>query len=67
MAEENDLMIGQLILIKDNFLPINTWLLGHILEAYYGSDKKSVFKIRTKSGVFKRTINKIAVLSIDTK
>ncbi|GBM57690.1 hypothetical protein AVEN_222540-1 [Araneus ventricosus] len=40
MAEEDDLIIGQMILIKDDFLPINTWLLGRMLEVYYGSDGK---------------------------
>ncbi|GBO34193.1 hypothetical protein AVEN_265269-1 [Araneus ventricosus] len=67
MAEKDDLMIGQMVLIKDDFLPINTWLLGRILEVYYESDGKvRVVKVRTKSGNFKRTINKIAVLPIDT-
>ncbi|GBM62689.1 hypothetical protein AVEN_112956-1, partial [Araneus ventricosus] len=40
MAEKDDLIIGQMVLIKDDFLPINTWLLGRILEVYYGSDGK---------------------------
>ncbi|GBL84606.1 hypothetical protein AVEN_191071-1 [Araneus ventricosus] len=67
MAEKDDLIIGQMVLIKDDFLPINNWLLGRILEVYYGSDGKvRVVKVRTKSGNFKRTINKIAVLPIDT-
>ncbi|GBM43421.1 hypothetical protein AVEN_18595-1 [Araneus ventricosus] len=31
MAEKDDLIIGQMVLIKDDFLLINTWLLGRIL------------------------------------
>ncbi|GFT65528.1 hypothetical protein TNCV_649291 [Trichonephila clavipes] len=34
-------MIGQMVLIKDDFLPINTWPLGRILEVYHGSDGKN--------------------------
>ncbi|GFW30822.1 fatty acid synthase [Trichonephila clavipes] len=33
-------MIGQMILIKEDFLPINAWPLGRILEVYHGSDGK---------------------------
>ncbi|GFX98039.1 DUF5641 domain-containing protein [Trichonephila clavipes] len=40
ITEKNDLMIGQMVLIKDDFLPINTWPLGRILEVYHGSDGK---------------------------
>ncbi|GFV50608.1 integrase catalytic domain-containing protein [Trichonephila clavipes] len=42
ITEKNDLMIGQMVLIKEDFLPINTWLffLGRILEVYHGSDGK---------------------------
>ncbi|GFX87329.1 uncharacterized protein TNCV_3368991 [Trichonephila clavipes] len=61
-------MIGQMVLIKEDFLPINTWPLGRILEVYHGSDGKvRVVKVKTQSGEFKRAISKIAVLPIDTK
>ncbi|GFU01234.1 uncharacterized protein TNCV_5123891 [Trichonephila clavipes] len=33
-------MIGQRVLIKEDFLPINTWPLGRILGVYHGSDGK---------------------------
>ena len=67
MAEKNDLMIGQMVLIKDNFLLIDAWLLGQISEAHCGSDGKvRVIKVRTKSGTFKRSITKIAALPIET-
>ncbi|GFX65918.1 integrase catalytic domain-containing protein [Trichonephila clavipes] len=68
ITEKNDLMIGQMVLIKEDFLPINTWPLGRILEVYHGSDGKvRVVKVKTQSGEFKRSISKIAVLPIDTK
>ncbi|GFS81464.1 DUF5641 domain-containing protein [Trichonephila clavipes] len=68
ITEKNDLMIGQMVLIKEDFLPINTWPLGRILEVYHGSDGKvRVVKVKTQSGEFKRAISKIAVLPIDTK
>ncbi|GFY25965.1 uncharacterized protein TNCV_1917151 [Trichonephila clavipes] len=56
-----------MVLIKEDFLPINTWPLGRILEVYHGSDGKvRVVKVKTQSGEFKRAISKIAVLPIDT-
>ncbi|GFY06738.1 uncharacterized protein TNCV_5083801 [Trichonephila clavipes] len=68
ITEKNDLIIGQMVLIKEDFLPINTWPLGKILEVYHGSDGKvRVVKVKTQSGEFKRAISKIAVLPIDTK
>ncbi|GFV44075.1 DUF5641 domain-containing protein [Trichonephila clavipes] len=69
IAEKNDLVIDQMVLIKEDFLPINTWHLGRILEVYHGSDGKvRVVKVKTQSsGEFKRAISKIAVLPIDTK
>ncbi|GFY23088.1 hypothetical protein TNCV_3763281 [Trichonephila clavipes] len=35
-------MIVQMLLIKEDFLPINTWPLGRILEEYQASDGKEV-------------------------
>ncbi|GFS86156.1 DUF5641 domain-containing protein [Trichonephila clavipes] len=68
ITEKNDPMIGQTVLIKEDFLPINTWPLGRILEVYHGSDGKvRVVKVKTQSGEFKRAISKIDVLPIDTK
>ncbi|GFV99964.1 integrase catalytic domain-containing protein [Trichonephila clavipes] len=67
ITEKNDVMIGQMVLIKEDFLPINTWPLGRILEVYHGSDGKvRVVKVKTQSREFKRAIRKIAVLPIDT-
>ena len=66
-SEKNDLMIGQMVLIKDDILPINIWLLGRILEVYYGSDEKvRVGEVKTKTGKFKRAITEIVVLPIET-
>ncbi|GFW99402.1 integrase catalytic domain-containing protein [Trichonephila clavipes] len=68
ITEKNDLMIGQMVLIKEDFLPLNTWPLGRILEVYHVSDgKERVVKVKTQSGEFKRAISKIAVLPIHTK
>ncbi|GFT03249.1 DUF5641 domain-containing protein [Trichonephila clavipes] len=61
-------MIGQMVLIKEDFLPKNTWPLCQILEVYHGSDGKvRVVKVETQSGEFKRAIGKIAVLPIESK
>ncbi|GFU61550.1 integrase catalytic domain-containing protein [Trichonephila clavipes] len=68
ITEKNDLMIGQMVLIKEDFLPISTWPLARILKVYHGSDRKArVVKVKIQPGKFKRAISKIAVLPIDTK
>ncbi|GFW42237.1 integrase catalytic domain-containing protein [Trichonephila clavipes] len=64
ITEKNYLMIGQMVLIKEDFLPINTWPLGRILEVYHGSDGKvRVVKVKTQSGEFKRAISIKQLLS----
>ncbi|GFV19516.1 integrase catalytic domain-containing protein [Trichonephila clavipes] len=32
ITEKNDLMIGQMVLVKEDFLPINTWPLGRLID-----------------------------------
>ncbi|GFT21007.1 hypothetical protein TNCV_4188231 [Trichonephila clavipes] len=49
-------MIGQMVLIKEDFLPINTWPLGRILEVYHGSDGKPIENLRDE---IKQDIRKI--------
>ncbi|GFX65896.1 uncharacterized protein TNCV_13171 [Trichonephila clavipes] len=42
-----------MVLIKEDFLPINTWPLGRVVEVYHGSDRKArVVKVKTQSVVF---------------
>ena len=67
MVEKQNLKIGSMVLIKEDFLPCTKWLLGRIIEVFPGSDNKvRVVKVRTQNGEFKRTVTKIAVLPIES-
>lgn len=68
MVEKQNLKLGSMVLIKEDFLPCTKWLLGRIIEVFPGADNKvRVVKIRTPNGEFKRAISKVAVLPMDTK
>lgn len=62
----DNIKCGQLVLMHDDNLPPTQWLLGRISETHPGSDKKiRVVTIKTKNGLFRRAIAKIAPLPID--
>lgn len=66
MIEKDNLSVGTLVLVKEEFLPVCKWILGRVVNVYYGSDNKvRTVKIKTKSGECKRAITKIAVLPIE--
>lgn len=61
--EKNDVKIGTLVLIKEDDLPTNKYLLGRITRVFPGVDGKiRVAEIKTARGTLKRGISKIAVL-----
>ncbi|XP_073955668.1 uncharacterized protein [Choristoneura fumiferana] len=60
---QNDLQLGDLVLIKDQRLPPGQWPMGRIAAKHPGSDGLTrVYDIRTKSGVMQRPITKLCVL-----
>jgi hypothetical protein len=61
--EKRNLQVGDIVLIMDNLLPRNEWLLGRILEAHMGPDQmvRSV-KVKTKKSELVRPITKICLL-----
>ncbi|XP_036344418.1 uncharacterized protein LOC118753652 [Rhagoletis pomonella] len=53
--QEQNLAVGELVLIKDDRLPPNQWLLGRITELHPGSDHLvRVVTVRTPNGLYKR-------------
>lgn len=61
-----NLKLNEMVLIKDDRLPPNEWLLGRVTELHPGSDQLvRVATIRTKNGHYKRPISKLCRLPID--
>lgn len=66
-VEKNNLSVGAMVLVKEDFLPVCKWLMGRIVEVYRGSDNKvRTVKVKTKTGEIKRAITKIAVLPVES-
>lgn len=58
---------GDMVLIKDDRLPPNRWLLGRITAVYPGSDGiNRVADVRTTSGTLRRAFNRLCPLPSPT-
>lgn len=66
--EKQGLKVGHLVLIRDENLPPTQWKLGRIVELIPGSDGlvRNVL-IKTAKGEFKRPVQKICVLPVDSE
>jgi hypothetical protein len=61
--ESPNVMIGKLVLIQEDNLPPQKWLLGRIIKTSEALDKKSrVVDIKTQFGIVSRIIHKLALL-----
>lgn len=66
-TERENLQTNDLVIIKDDRLPPNEWILGRITELHPGADELiRVATIRTKNGSYKRSISKLCRLPIST-
>ncbi|GFT95743.1 integrase catalytic domain-containing protein [Trichonephila clavipes] len=66
MIEKDNVMCGTMVIVKEDFIPVCSWLLGRVVEVYHGSDGKvRTDRIKTKTGEFKRPITKMCILPID--
>lgn len=64
---KENVAVGQLVLIKDENLPPAQWKLGRVNEVY--PDKNDVVRnvlIKTEKGEFKRPVQKICILPVDS-
>jgi len=63
-----DLEICCLVLVHEGNLPLQRWLTGRIVATSLGEDKRvRVVEIKTKGGIIKRAIHKLALLPISSQ
>lgn len=61
-----NLKVNEMFLIKDDRLPSSKWALGRIIEVHPGTyGWVRVVSVRKATGLFKRNVTKISLLSID--
>ncbi|CAB0009367.1 unnamed protein product [Nesidiocoris tenuis] len=64
--EEENLQLGQLVLLKEEHLPPLKWPLGRIIDVHPGPDGSvRVATIKTSAGIYKRSISRICLLPIE--
>jgi hypothetical protein len=57
---------GSMVLINEDNLPPQQWLLGRIIQLHPGKDGITrVVSIKTTSGILKRAVNRISILPMD--
>lgn len=60
-----NLKIGDIVLVADDYLHSTQWLMGRIEKLYTGVDNKvRVVDVKTKIGVYKRSVSKLCKLPI---
>lgn len=66
MFKGENVKIGEMVLIKEDNVPINKWILVRIVKTYPGKDNIiRVADIKTKSGILKRAVSKLSVLPLE--
>ncbi|XP_035216985.1 uncharacterized protein LOC118190397 [Stegodyphus dumicola] len=40
MIEKDNISVGTMVLVKEDYLPICKWILGRVIKVYHGSDNK---------------------------
>ncbi|XP_061723205.1 uncharacterized protein LOC133529500 isoform X2 [Cydia pomonella] len=62
------LKLGEMVLVKDDRLPPNQWLLGRVTQLYPGTDGISrVADVLTMSGTVRRAFNRLCPLPVEDK
>lgn len=63
---KTEILVGMLVVIKEDNIPPLQWRLGRIKELHPGKDNVTrVVTLHTKYGVVKRPVNKICILPIE--
>ncbi|XP_043064396.1 uncharacterized protein LOC122320293 [Drosophila ficusphila] len=66
LSESHNIQVGTIVVVHEDNSPPQQWLIGVIEEVIKGEDGKvRVAVVRTKSGVFKRSIRRLAPLPVD--
>ncbi|XP_041971484.1 uncharacterized protein LOC121727618 isoform X2 [Aricia agestis] len=64
-GDHSQLHLGEMVLVKDDRLPPNRWLLGRVVHLYPGSDGIArVADIQTTSGTLRRAYNRLCPLPV---
>lgn len=67
-TRRQNIIIGDMVIIKDERFPPSCWRLARVVETHPGSDGiVRVVTVRHKSGTMKRPISKLCVLPIDSE
>ncbi|XP_062534087.1 uncharacterized protein LOC134203222 [Armigeres subalbatus] len=63
--QRNNILVGTMVLLREDNLPPLRWRMGRVSEIHPGKDGNiRVVKVRTKDGDFLRAISKVCVLPI---
>ncbi|GBN18443.1 hypothetical protein AVEN_78471-1 [Araneus ventricosus] len=54
-----------MVLINEDNVPVSNWPLGRVVKLYLGKDIIRVVDIKTKTGIFKRSVSRLCVLPIE--
>ncbi|GBN17173.1 hypothetical protein AVEN_29902-1, partial [Araneus ventricosus] len=66
MFKKDNIKLGDMVLIKEDNVPVSNWPLGRIVKLYPGKDNIiRVVDIKTKTGIFKRSVSRLCVLPIE--
>ncbi|XP_077264830.1 uncharacterized protein LOC143898908 [Temnothorax americanus] len=66
-SHQENIAVGNLVLIRNNNLPPIKWMLGRVIEVHPGSDNNvRVVTLRTATSELKRPITQICLLPIDS-
>ena len=58
-----NLSVGDIVVVNEDGMIPTTWPLGRIVEVFSGKDGLvRVVNVKTKSGVYKRPVHKLALL-----
>ncbi|KAH8288149.1 hypothetical protein KR054_003953, partial [Drosophila jambulina] len=64
-VDGRDLEVGCLVLVHEDYMPPQRWLLGRVVATAVGEDGKArMADVRMSGGVIKRAIHKLALLPI---
>ncbi len=65
---ESTVKVGSLVLLRDENLPPQQWILGRVTDLHPGKDNViRVVSVKTKFKVIKRAVSKISVLPIEAE
>ncbi|XP_024867060.1 uncharacterized protein LOC112451591 [Temnothorax curvispinosus] len=63
---QQNIAVGNIVLIRNNLAPPNKWMLGRIVETHPGQDSRvRVVTVRTAKTQLKRPITQICLLPVD--